>query len=393
MESLENIIHYSSIVTGEIICIAVISIIIIGMLFERKKRKSTLYFLISCIVVLISISADIIYWRYMAGTDYPTIVLAIATVISYLASVMLIPISLYQREYVKERTSVNPWLFRILIMLSSFYFLIMLITIFTGNIFVIENGDFVKVGGIPTIAKVIAGIAYLYTFGILFANIKKIGVRACLLLCSFGFVPIIFILFFYDYTPVGTALNMILVYVLLQNNNSLEKERNRKKLENLNEELQIHQEELEDNLIHDLGSGCKNRNALNWVYEGSFDKTQSFTVIMCDLNGLKKENDINGHDAGDRFIKECAQSLIEVFGKENVYRIGGDEFIIVLVGLLEEEVLSLIEKCNHILKDKVSIGYIYNNSYENNFNELVKKADENMYVQKALYYSSHEKYR
>ena len=51
---------------------------------------------------------------------------------------------------------------------------------------------------------------------------------------------------------------------------------------------------------------------------------------MVDLNNLKRVNDLYGHDTGDVFIKNCCNILSEEFNHSSVYRIGGDEFAIIL---------------------------------------------------------------
>jgi len=210
---------------------------------------------------------------------------------------------------------------------------------------------------------------------------------------SFGIIPVLFMTFMYDYTPVGTGLNLVIVYIFLQNNNSKEREEHRKELEHLNKELQIRQKKLEEYALRDMVSGCKNRNALQWVYELEFDRSQSFAVVMCDLNDLKKVNDMLGHDAGDSMIRECATLIVNVFGEDNVYRIGGDEFIVVLMGLTEDEVAELVAKASNVLGNKSSVGYVFKDCYDANFDELVRAADAEMYKQKELYYLNNERYR
>ena len=56
----------------------------------------------------------------------------------------------------------------------------------------------------------------------------------------------------------------------------------------------------------------------------------SFAVVLCDINGLKKVNDSQGHKVGDQYIVEAAKMLGGVFRKSEICRIGGDEFAIIL---------------------------------------------------------------
>ena len=58
----------------------------------------------------------------------------------------------------------------------------------------------------------------------------------------------------------------------------------------------------------------------------------SFAVAVCDLNGLKHVNDTMGHAKGDAYIKQACSIICDVFAHSPVYRIGGDEFAVILRG-------------------------------------------------------------
>ena len=53
-------------------------------------------------------------------------------------------------------------------------------------------------------------------------------------------------------------------------------------------------------------------------------------VVVCDVNGLKEVNDTQGHKAGDDYIRSASAMVSEVFKRSPVYRIGGDEFVVIL---------------------------------------------------------------
>ena len=57
-----------------------------------------------------------------------------------------------------------------------------------------------------------------------------------------------------------------------------------------------------------------------------------FAVVVCDLNGLKEINDTKGHKAGDQYIKDACAQICEQFKHSPVFRIGGDEFVVILQG-------------------------------------------------------------
>ena len=61
--------------------------------------------------------------------------------------------------------------------------------------------------------------------------------------------------------------------------------------------------------------------------------TARFAVAMVDLNDLKRINDQCGHKSGDAYIKGCCRIICDVFKHSPVFRIGGDEFVAVLMGV------------------------------------------------------------
>lgn len=57
-----------------------------------------------------------------------------------------------------------------------------------------------------------------------------------------------------------------------------------------------------------------------------------FGIVVCDINGLKKINDTLGHNAGDTYIRQSCAMVCDIFAHSPVYRVGGDEFVVVLTG-------------------------------------------------------------
>ncbi len=139
-----------------------------------------------------------------------------------------------------------------------------------------------------------------------------------------------------------------------------------------------------------------------FIGSGSFDEKLPIGLIVSDINGLKFINDSFGHDVGDKLLKNYAKILLHCVRKDDlVFRIGGDEFLILLTNAnnkLVEEVIKRIE--NNILKfneeseDKTIIinessGYSLVFSKEEIRSQL-KKADDMMYRNKLLNKSSNK---
>ena len=77
-------------------------------------------------------------------------------------------------------------------------------------------------------------------------------------------------------------------------------------------------------------------------------EAQAFTIVMLDVNNLKVVNDEQGHDAGDELLRQAARQMNDAFGGHPVYRIGGDEFT-VLIGE------AVTDAC-HVAEGPVSIA-------------------------------------
>lgn len=138
-------------------------------------------------------------------------------------------------------------------------------------------------------------------------------------------------------------------------------------------------------------TGCRNRAALEWAFNEKFNHDSSISVIMCDINGLKQKNDTEGHSAGDRHICNMADALVSVFGNRQVYRVGGDEFVVVSLGANKSQTDENICTLKNICKEKnvsFSIGFEYREKPEETFESILHKADEKMYAEKNKFYET-----
>lgn len=147
---------------------------------------------------------------------------------------------------------------------------------------------------------------------------------------------------------------------------------------------------LEEIAMYDQLTKCRNRSALGWAYRQKYDTNKSLGVVMCDLNGLKRTNDSFGHEAGDKYIVKAANILLSLFGKESVYRLGGDEFLAVLPEWKEDDILSrisLAKKESTEYNVSFSLGYAFRSKADEPFEKIAKEADRKMYIDKQNYYN------
>lgn len=142
-------------------------------------------------------------------------------------------------------------------------------------------------------------------------------------------------------------------------------------------------------------SKCLNRHA----YEADIQKldlNSEWVYISLDLNGLKQTNDKMGHSAGDELIcaaSSCMKFAFASYGK--IYRIGGDEFVVLLTQSVSDlqHILkvfdSTISNWHGKYSNSMSVSYGIVQSSEQDFDSILsvsKLADERMYKNKSNYY-------
>ena len=117
-----------------------------------------------------------------------------------------------------------------------------------------------------------------------------------------------------------------------------------------------------------------------------------FSVGVFDLNDLKKVNDTQGHEAGDRYIREACMYICRCFQHSPVYRIGGDEFAVILEGedyAAREELLSAFDRQMDENRAQgkivVSSGLArFDPERDASFGRVFERADARMYQRKRI---------
>ena len=142
-------------------------------------------------------------------------------------------------------------------------------------------------------------------------------------------------------------------------------------------------------------TGVKNNTA--YLQEVAFlkndisQKKADFAIFVIDANGLKYINDNYGHEIGNELIIKVTQMVAEVFGEENLYRIGGDEFAVILREIAETECEKYCCQFDEVVENQkgkiwasASIGYaVYNKKMDSTYESVFNRADEDMYEKKV----------
>ena len=141
----------------------------------------------------------------------------------------------------------------------------------------------------------------------------------------------------------------------------------------------------------DTMAGMENRAAFMEAQERN-PSGRDRSYILMDINNLKSINDEHGHFEGDRIIQAAARCILDVFGElGKCYRIGGDEFVVILENNRDETVGQLLsdfekrvqeENAQRELPLSIAVGYARWQQESDTADELFRRADADMYGKK-----------
>ena len=143
----------------------------------------------------------------------------------------------------------------------------------------------------------------------------------------------------------------------------------------------------------DMMTELGNRAALREEQKQAADHRGSYAYIMIDANNLKTINDTYGHQKGDELLIEIANCIrTGVDGRGHCYRIGGDEFVVSLTGVTEDEVRGCIAAIQKEVESadqrsdiviSAAMGYAWTSVMDQDVQELLEQADAAMYENKT----------
>ena len=144
----------------------------------------------------------------------------------------------------------------------------------------------------------------------------------------------------------------------------------------------------------DSMTGVRNKHAYSemelfinrQIAENRIDK---LAVLVCDINGLKHVNDTQGHAAGDKLIKDACAMICEYFNHGMVFRIGGDEFAVILQEKGYDTMPEVLDEINRKIEENltvdgvvISIGHAELTQDDSRFHDVFERADQMMYKRK-----------
>ena len=174
------------------------------------------------------------------------------------------------------------------------------------------------------------------------------------------------------------------------------------KLRSLHDRLEEQIDYVRSLAFVDALTGLENRNSymeqIKVIEENISSGKASFTVVVCDVNQLKIINDDYGHEEGDKVLTLISRTIQELFSSEKIYRIGGDEFVIIgkdpdysgRISDLKTKIKSLRSEIDD-LPASVSAGFsVFDKEKDKEYSNVFNRADKLMYEDKKKFYQTHE---
>lgn len=147
---------------------------------------------------------------------------------------------------------------------------------------------------------------------------------------------------------------------------------------------------------HDKLTGAKNRNALNKFLTNT-ENMKALGIVYGDVTGLKEINDTFGHIKGDELLQIAYKYIEKVFKDYEIYRVGGDEFLVLCENIEEDTFMKLISNLRESLSKtdecKIALGELWTCEKKElrNIDNLIDRTDKLMYIDKKKYYHSLKK--
>ena len=119
------------------------------------------------------------------------------------------------------------------------------------------------------------------------------------------------------------------------------------------------------------------------------DKNKCIGAVYCDITGLKNVNDTQGHEAGDKLILRASDCLKKIFSDYGIFRIGGDEFLVLCSEITEDDLYKKTEQlkeCSKKSNSLMAVGAAWRENFYEGLDKLLTESEHNMYIDKSEYY-------
>ena len=320
---------------------------------------------------------------------------------------MMLSVFLWTR-YVIAYLNENNWFSKLLhysgIIIFAYEVIILIINVFFPVVFQFDENNVYRTYKARTVNLIIQLILFilttLYMAVVTYRNSKNSARSRHHAIGLFGFSMTLFVILqerfvYMPFYSIGLMLGTCLLHTFVVED---EKEEKRRLLESLITKEQMQEQEIvfaRYMAYVDPLTGVKNK--ASYIDEVgrielkiADEKSESFGVVVFDLNGLKTINDTQGHEKGDEYIKNACRMIYQHFKHSPIFRIGGDEFVAILRGDDYKNHKELLTSFSELIaKEKEKNGTIiasgfsaYQSGKDDSFMRVFERADKNMYKSK-----------
>ncbi len=374
-----------AIISTDFFGIVTLLVILYGALFESKEKSSRKkVFIILVTTVILSLVTEALGYLHLAWAKNYAMQFYMFLLSHFLPFLVYCVFMQYIYQYMTSKITVS----RIPFIIGTCYCIVgVFCTIYYGlqnKILVIENrnlqsGDFFR-GYLLTYVVIL-----VYVILIILAYSRRLGLHDSIAAIMFMAIPLYFVILNINFHYLRFSITSLSISMLIINT-MLNAER---------EQTLIANEAVSNQMAHsDELTGLFNRLAFNQQCE-QMQGDAMVGVLFADVNALKYTNDHYGHKAGDELLCKVSNILLSCFRKSDVYRISGDEFVVLLKDVPKELFESKIDKMNGKINEcEVPIfawGAVY--GVETEIENLLAQAENQMYTQKQMFYAEYPKYR
>lgn len=369
---------HTAVMAAEAVCILNLIVLLFSKLRGEKTHRTSIAFIICLGVAVFGVGMDLLSYA-LENTTVSPFWLTLVNMLSFLGyDFELIAFSYYIWTMVSEKKEVSRTFARYINIICVADILFVVIGTLTGQLFSIENGEFVT-GPLYNLGGVVGFIVLVSLLVFAGKNRRTVGNTPLIFIVIFFVITYtsIFVTLFTgveSYMYVCMSLIMLLVYIILQTGEI--------------EHGQISERIMLEMSTTDVLTKLNNRRAFENRVDG-FTDNAAVGVIFCDINGLKTANDTLGHAAGDALLQQFSDLLRGQFPASDIYRISGDEFVVLEPDINEDKLQSDVDKLRNTIAGHQDIASVGSAIGTENVLILVSRAEKDMYDDKKSYYVRH----
>lgn len=227
-------------------------------------------------------------------------------------------------------------------------------------------------------------LSLIVLFVLILRNAEALGKNQIIVFSIYFLLPMIAVALevvseSFEFSYAVTAVCMSIVYIMLQSNHI--------------NELELREKLLNEWSYMDSLTKLPNRRSFERTMEEVLHD-DLVCIAFLDLNGLKKVNDEKGHQEGDKYLMNFADLLLKHFTRESVYRISGDEFVVIARGTGNKQFDSLIKSLRDAIDSNHSVASLGTASGPgSDVSKLIKEAEIKMYEDKEKFYRQNPSFR